>query len=151
MSSTESKQHVIDAWQAFATRDPNRVSAVFTPDAEWFAPPDNATAVALGGTSHLVGRDRIVRFLTAEFGTIFVADVAIDFRGVYADDETVIVEERMRATLANGRHYDNDYCFVFELEHGLITRVREYMDTQRAAACFAAPTPQTADVTAPSG
>jgi len=28
----------------------------------------------------------------------------------------------MRATLSNGNGYDNDYCFVFEVENGLISR-----------------------------
>jgi ketosteroid isomerase-like protein len=135
------KQLVMKAWGEFATRDPDRVRAVFAPDAEWLAPARNATALALDGTHHLVGRERIVRFLTSEFGTVFVADVAIDFRGVYADGGTVVVEERMRATLANGGHYDNDYCFVFEMEDGRIRRVREYMDTQRGAEWFAAPMP----------
>jgi uncharacterized protein len=59
------KQLVIDAWRAFATREPDRVRAVFTPDAEWLAPAGNATALALDGTHHLVGRERIVRFITA--------------------------------------------------------------------------------------
>lgn len=139
MDSETNKQLVMNAWREFATRDPDRVRGVFTPDAEWLAPPRNATALALDGTHHLVGRERIVRFLTSEFGTVFVADVAIDFRGVYADGDTVIVEERMRATLANGGHYDNDYCLVFELEDGRIRRVREYMDTQRGAEWFATP------------
>jgi hypothetical protein len=133
------KKLVKQAWGEFATRDPERVRAVFTPDAEWLAPARNATALALDGTHHLVGRERIVRFLTSEFGTVFVADVTIDFRGVYADGDTVIVEERMRATLANGGHYDNDYCFIFEMEDGRIRRVREYMDTQRGAEWFATP------------
>jgi ketosteroid isomerase-like protein len=142
MGTTSNKQLVMNAWEAFATRDPDRVRAVFAPDAEWLAPADNATALALDGAHHLVGRDRIVRFLTSEFGTVFVADVSIEFRGVYADGDIVIVEERMGATLAHGGHYDNDYCFVFEMEEGLIKRVREYMDTQRGAAWFRAPRPQ---------
>lgn len=139
MKAGSSKQLVVQAWEAFATRDPGRVRAVFAPDAEWLAPPGNATALALDGTHHLIGRDRIVQFLTSEFGSVFVADVAIDFRGIYADGDTVIVEERMQATLAFGGRYDNDYCFIFELEDGLIKRVREYMDTQRGARWFEAP------------
>ena len=67
---------------------------------------------------------------------VFVASVSIDFRGFYTDGETVVVEARMQATLAHGGHYDNDYCFIFELENGLIKRVREYMDTQRGARWF---------------
>jgi len=35
------------------------------------------------------------------------------------------------ATLASGRHCDDDDCFVFELREGRIARVREYMDTQK--------------------
>jgi uncharacterized protein len=136
MTSASNKQLVINAWKVFATRDADRVRAVFAPDAEWLAPADNATARALDGTHRLVGRDRIVRFLTEEFGTVFVDDVTMDFGGFYADDDTVVVETRLRATLAHGGHYDNEYCFVFELEEGRIKRVREYMDTQRGARWF---------------
>jgi ketosteroid isomerase-like protein len=139
MNAVSSRQLVVQAWEAFATRDPGRVRAVFAADAEWLAPPGNATALALGGSHHLVGRDRIVQFLTSEFGRVFVAGVSIDFRGIYADGDTVIVEVRMQATLAHGGHYDNDYCFIFELEDGLIKRVREYMDTRRGARWFETP------------
>lgn len=69
MKAGSGKQLVVQAWEAFATRDPGRVRAVFAPDA-----------------------------------------VAIDFRGIYADGDTVIVEERMQAALAHGGRYDNDYC-----------------------------------------
>jgi ketosteroid isomerase-like protein len=34
--------------------------------------------------------------------------------------------------LANGKDYENEYCFVFEIESGKIRRVREYVDTQKA-------------------
>ncbi|MCK2217020.1 nuclear transport factor 2 family protein [Actinomadura sp. ATCC 31491] len=139
MGAVPSKQVIMDAWRVFATRDPGRVGALFTPDAEWLAPPGNATALALDGTHHLIGRDRIVRFLTEEFPAVFVDDVSVTFTGVHADGDTVVAEARLRATLAHGGHYDNEYCFVFELESGLVRRVREYMDTQRGAAWFRAP------------
>jgi ketosteroid isomerase-like protein len=129
MNSQLSRQVVIDAWQAFASRDPEQIGAVFTPDAEWIAPPGNATALALDGPSHMVGREALVQFLSVEFRKLFTHDVKIDFKGVYADGERVVVEERMTAALADGRPYANDYCFVFELEGGKIRRVREYMDT----------------------
>jgi ketosteroid isomerase-like protein len=31
----------------------------------------------------------------------------------------------------NGKFYENEYCFVFELENGN-RRIREYVDTQKA-------------------
>ncbi|WP_406236806.1 nuclear transport factor 2 family protein [Nocardia sp. NBC_01009] len=77
-----------------------------------------------------------MHFLTTEFPAVFVADRQVDFTAVTATDTTVVVETRMRATLMNGRPYDNDYCFIFELSDGRIHRVREYMDTQRAQEMF---------------
>lgn len=139
LSSNSSKDVVLAAWRAFAGRRPEQVAEVFTPDAEWHAPPGNATARALGGEHHLVGRERIVRFLTEEFPAVFPRDVDVDLRAVVAEGETVVVEERMRATLASGRSYDNDYCFVFVVRDGRIHRVREYMDTRRGLEQFGPP------------
>ena len=136
MDATSSKQVVQEAWKAFATRDPNRIAAVFTEDAEWIAPVGNATALALNYTNHMVGRESIVRFIAHEFPKLFVSNVTIDFRGVHADGSTVVVEETMRATLSNGRQYENDYCFVFTVSGQRIAQVREYMDTQRGAQCI---------------
>ena len=133
MTSQQSREIVQRAWQAFATRDAERISAFFDKDAEWLAPAENATAVALGGTNHMVGREAIVHFLTIDFPRLFAKDIAVTFRGFHADGEVVVVEETMQATLSNGNSYTNDYCFVFELRNGLIHRVREYMDTARGA------------------
>lgn len=135
MTARTSKDIVVDAWRAFASHDPARIAACFTPDAQWLAPEGNATAVALDYTHHMIGRDAIVHFLTVAFPTLFVADVSVEFLGIYADGQTVVVEERMQATLPSGRHYNNAYCFVFVLEGERIALVREYMDTTRGWAC----------------
>lgn len=129
--SPRSREIVQDAWRAFASHDAERISAVFTEDAEWLAPPGNATAVALNGPSHMIGREAIAHFLAEDFPRLFVRDVTVTFHAFHADGERVIVEETMTATLANGNRYTNDYCLVFELRDGLIHRVREYMDTAR--------------------
>ncbi|MFG1792590.1 nuclear transport factor 2 family protein [Nocardia sp. NPDC049149] len=127
----DNKTIVQHAWKAFATHDFDTIAAFFTEDAEWLAQPENATAVFLNGTHHMVGRAAIADFIANGFSKLFAQDVAIDFRGFYAEGDRVIVEETMRATLSNGNAYHNDYCFVFELRDGLIHRVREYMDTAR--------------------
>ncbi|MFE4512920.1 nuclear transport factor 2 family protein [Kitasatospora sp. NPDC056783] len=126
-----SRDIVRNAWKAFASHDADRISAVFTEDAEWLAPAGNATAVALDCPSHMIGREAITRFLAEDFGRLFARDVDVAFHGFHADGDRVVVEETMTATLADGNHYANDYCLVFELRDGLIHRVREYMDTAR--------------------
>jgi ketosteroid isomerase-like protein len=131
MNSEANKKAAVAAWHAFRTRDPTKIAAAFTEDAEWLAPAHNATAVALDGPWHIVGKDQIARMFATEVRKLFVADVAAEFHGFYADGNIVVIEQRLRATLPNGNAYDNDYCFVLELENGLIRRVREYMDTAK--------------------
>jgi len=131
MTAETNKQRVIEAWQVFRSRDAQRIAALFTQDAEWLAPEANATARALSGTHHMQGPARIAHFIAVEFGRLFVSEIQLDFKGFYADGDVVVVEEHMRARLANGKPYENDYCFVFQLERGLIKRVREYMDTAK--------------------
>jgi ketosteroid isomerase-like protein len=130
MTAEENRAIVIDAWKAFSSRDAQKIAAFFTPDAEWTAPPDNATAQVLGAPSGFTGNDAIARFIAVDFGKVF-RDVQIDFRGVHAGGSVVVVENRLRATLEGGALYDNDYCFVFEMKDGLIHRMREYMDTAK--------------------
>ncbi len=136
MDPTTTTDIVKNAWKAFATRDPAQIEAAFTEDAKWFAPPGNATGLALGYTDFVLDRATIVRFLAHEFGTLFVSDVDVTFKSLIAQGTTAVLENRFQATLRDGRHYDNDYCFVIEIQDGRIHRMREYMDTQRGARCI---------------
>jgi hypothetical protein len=128
VQTEDSRALVKQAWAAFASRDPARIAAVFADDAEWLAPPGNATAVALDGTNHMVGSHVIAAFIAADMRRLFL-DVKVEFRGFHADGPVVVVEERMSARLPDGGSYVNDYCFIFECRDGRIARVREYMDT----------------------
>lgn len=124
-----SKDIVANAWEAFASRDPARIAACFAQDAEWIAPPGNATAIALDAPDHMKGAAAIAHFIAVEMRRLFVADVAIAFTTMAPVGDLVVVEERMRATLVNGRSYDLPYCFIFVVRDGRIAQVREYMDT----------------------
>ena len=136
MDSNPDKQAVKNAWAAFSTRDARQIAAVFTEDAQWLAPAGNATARFFGKGHQIVGRAEIVQFLAHDFHRLFVADVEIGFTGLHADGPVVVLEQSLRATLAGGRVYDNEYCFVITLRDGLIHRVREYMDTRRGHECI---------------
>jgi len=130
MSSPSPKEVVLNAWKTFSTRDADRIKTLFTDDVEWIAPSGNATAVALEHTDHMIGPHQIANFIAGVMHRLF-SSVDISFRGVYADGNTVVVEERMLATLPGDRPYDNDYCFVFVVEGDRIKHVREYMDTRK--------------------
>jgi ketosteroid isomerase-like protein len=122
---------VLAAWKSFATRDTAKIAAHFAPDAVWIAPEGNATAVALGAPSGFGSAGAIARFVAHDFGRLFARDVVTDVTRIVAEGDAVVLELRLRATLCNGRLYDNDYCFVFIVRGGLITAMREFMDTAK--------------------
>jgi len=128
--SQSNKDVVLTAWKKFSTRDPAVIEACFTEDAAWIVPHRNATALALGrGNVKSLNRQEIAEFVARDFGRVFVSDVNIEIKGVYGDGDTVVVEQRFSAKVANGNAYQNDYCFIFKVRDGKIAEMREYMDT----------------------
>ena len=82
MTTDENKQHVIDTWKAFATRDAAQIRKCFREDAVWIAPHNNATALALNAPSGFTSADHIAHFIANDVGQVFARDVTIDFKGV---------------------------------------------------------------------
>jgi len=133
------KQTVMALYRAYAAGDAEKISDLLHPQVVWTAPAGNATQVALGlGRAEDAGpprgpndldHDAIVAFMAWNFARFFGA-VENTFRTVVAEDDVVVVEHRLSATLPNGRPYVNDYCFVYEVKQGKVWRIREYMDTR---------------------
>jgi uncharacterized protein len=123
------KDIVIGLWRAFAARDTDQMRSYLAEEAVWRAPADNATAKFLGLPSGMSGREQIVRFIVDQVPRMFAQGVKADYKGVYADGDTVVVEMTLRATLANGRPYRNEYCFIHELKDERVVEIREFMDT----------------------
>ena len=61
-----------------------------------------------------------------------------EVRHIHADEDSVVVEHSGRNKMPDGRRYDNNYCWVFRFQNGLIQEVREYMDTQLVTETFGA-------------
>jgi ketosteroid isomerase-like protein len=126
----DSKQAAMAAWQAFGSRDAERIRAVLTEDAKWIAPADNATQLMLGlEADFLEAREGIVQFLTRHFRRGFPDGASFEFTKVIAEGDTVMFEQRMSGVACNGKEYDNRYCWVFEMNGERIREMREYMDT----------------------
>lgn len=102
---------------------------------------DNATAKFLGMPSGIKGCEQIVRFSIDQFPRMYAQDMKVDFQGVYADADIVVVEMTLSATLANGRRYKNDYCFIHDLKDEKVAEIREFMDTYNAHRMFLAARP----------
>ena len=58
-------------------------------------------------------------------------------RRMIAEGDHVVVMCQGEVTTTAGKPYNNEYCWVFRLEGGLIREVTEYMDTKLAESVLA--------------
>jgi uncharacterized protein len=127
MSIEANKELVLATWSAFSKGDIKTAFANMSDEVSWLIPG------ALPNLSGMrKGKSAIVDF-ARQAAKMFPTGLVSEIRRVYGDDDTVMVEMTNRGKLFNGKDYENEYCFVFEVEAGKIRRVREYVDTQKVA------------------
>jgi uncharacterized protein len=126
VSVETNKQLVKSTWEAFVKGDIKTAFSNMSDEVSWLIPGN------LNNLSGLrKGKAAILEFARNAAKT-FPNGLQTQINRVYGDGDTVIIELTNRGKLANGRDYENEYCFVFEVEAGKIRRVREYVDTQKA-------------------
>jgi ketosteroid isomerase-like protein len=126
MSVEANKQMVKSTWEAFVKGDLKTAFGNMSDEVSWLIPGNLSNLSGLRK-----GKPAILEFARNAART-FPNGLQTQINRVYGEGDTVILELTNRGKLANGRDYENEYCFVFELEAGKIRRVREYVDTQKA-------------------
>jgi uncharacterized protein len=118
---------------AVEKRDMDTVRDLFAQDATWWLGGE----LPLSGTWR--GRDAILGDFLGSIPRLYQPEtISIEVTGLLADGETVALEWTSRAMTVAGEPYENRCAGVFTVRDGQIAAVREYMDTQYAAAKFAA-------------
>jgi uncharacterized protein len=84
------------------------------------------------------GKQTIVDKLFAGAAETLSPSSSVEVHFIHADGDCVVVEHSGHNELPDGRRYDNNYCWIFQFEEGLIRQVREYMDTQLVTETFGA-------------
>ena len=125
MSVEQNKELVTKTWHAFVKGDIKAAFANMSDDVSWLIPGK----LSLSGLKK--GKAAVLDFSRGA-AKIFPKGLTTDIRRVYGDGDVVVLELTNKGKVANGRDYENDYCFVFEIEGGKIRRVREYLDTHKA-------------------
>ena len=126
MSAEQNKEMVKTAWMAFAKGDIKTAFGSMADNVSWLVP---GSVPGVSGVKR--GKDEIIKFMSA---IVPILDGGMDsaVSRAYADGDTVILEVTNKAKTKSGKSYQNEYCFVFEIENSKIRRIREYTDTQKA-------------------
>ena len=125
MSVARNKELVTNFCDAFSKGDIKTAFASLADDVSWLIPGNlpNFSGLRKGKAEILnLARGATKRFPNGEKS---------ELHRIYCDGDTVLIEMTNSGTLFNGRDYENEYCFVFEIESGKIRRVREYLDTHK--------------------
>ena len=128
MNAEQNKEMVKATWMAFTKGDIKTAFNNMADNVSWLVPGTNP---GVSGVKR--GKDEILKFM-GSVGTLFPEGLQSEITRAYATDDAVILELTNRGKVSNGKQYENEYCFVFELENGKIRRIREYADTQKANA-----------------
>ena len=127
MTSQEIKDMVTRTWELFCNGDLKSAFSNMSDDVSWLAP---GHLPELSGLHE--GKSGILKFMR-KVGSVFPQGLKMEIRKTYCDGNTVVMELVDFGKVSNGKTYENDLCFVFEVNDGKIHRIREYSDTQKAA------------------
>lgn len=127
MNSTTDSRQVVQAFiSARFASEPDRalVAGYLTDDFQYVVP--RSFGAALHGDAAL---DALVGLNNALFDP---ASVRYEEKRVLAAADVVVVEHSVTATTVDGRRYENDFCWLYEVRGGKIARAVQYADTLQA-------------------
>ncbi|MFJ9446827.1 nuclear transport factor 2 family protein [Kitasatospora sp. NPDC101235] len=129
MQHPDARTVVTDYVTLLAAGEREAAIALFAEDATWSYPGDLALSRTWRGKQEIFGD-----FL-GRIGALFAADglPVITLTHVLADGPQAVAEWTTVGTAANGAAYENHCLGVFTVTDGLITAVREYLDTDHVA------------------
>lgn len=126
MSAQDNKaliQHYFDTMMGKRSDKP--LETFFTEDVTWQVPRSNPSIVP----NPRQGIAGVMDVLTSGVGIYEPGSMEMTLQRVVADEAHVAAQFNLKARLANGNDYDNQYFFLFSVRDGRIDGVWEYLDT----------------------
>jgi len=125
MTAEQNAELVRGTWQDLIGRKVDAALANMSDEVSWLIPGNVPNVSGLKR-----GKEEVRKFVSG-FGQAFPQGLQTEIRKTHVAGDTVIVELTNRGKAFNGKDYENEYCFVFELEGGKIRRIREYVDMHK--------------------
>jgi uncharacterized protein len=132
-ANNENERLVIEFFATLGTGNLDAIRAALHEEATW-------TPMVRGvpGAGEHVGRKGIVdEFLAPVRGLFRPGDPKIHMKTIASNGALVMTETHGLGVLADGRPYENHYCWAVEIKGGKIFAIREYMDSLYVAGLFA--------------
>lgn len=116
--------------EVFSTGDVDAILACLHPDAVYWV---SGSIDGMSGDYTPAELGKLLSGVTTVYtnGALQITPIS-----AIAQDNKVAVEAESYAELTNGRVYQYRYHFLFEIEDGKISSVKEYMDTKHAYDIF---------------
>ena len=125
MTAEQNAEVVRATWQDLLGGKVEAALANMSDEVSWLIPGNLQNVSGLKR-----GKEEVRKFVSG-IGQTFPQGLKTEIRKTHLAGDTVIVELTNRGKAFNGKDYENEYCFVFELEGGKIRRIREYVDMHK--------------------
>jgi uncharacterized protein len=122
MSAATNKATVQRIYAAMETGDRSVFGAAVSPDYIWRLAGHSSWSRKFEGQTAV--RAELLKPLFARFASQYRATLT----SVIGDGNIVVAEVQGDVTTIGGERYNNEYCFVFHFENGLIVEIIEYCD-----------------------
>lgn len=119
----QNKRIVSDFFKAFSSGNADAIVDYMAPDCRWWISGN------LPGISGTYSRGEMLELLRGVVNLYTLGALSIKETAMTAESNRVAAEAESFAELKNGRLFNNTYHFLFVIEGGKFTRIKEYSDT----------------------
>ena len=126
----DNKQRIRAAFEAMGESDTALLVAMMADDFSWAIEGQSRFSRRYDGKD--VVRNELLRPLFEAFATPY----RFRIEEIIAEADRVVVLGHGEVRTKWGRDYNNRYCFVVRMKDGLMTEIREYLDTALVESVF---------------
>ena len=130
-AANANEQLVLDFFRVLSSGDLEDLRRFYHDRSVWEPKVKN-----IAGSGRHIGSGIIDDFLAPVRGLFEPGDPKVHVQNMFSTGRFVCVESNSTGKTMDGKAYDNDYCWVFEISDGKIDAMREYMDSHYTAKLF---------------
>jgi ketosteroid isomerase-like protein len=124
------KRSIRGAFEALGRSDPRPLIDLMTDDFAWIVEGQSKFS------RRFDGRAVVQRDLLAPLFATFATPYRFAIEEIIAEGNRVVILGRGAVRTRWGKDYNNHYCFVIRMADGLMTELREYLDTALVESVF---------------